>query len=287
MRRERRRVAQVIEPQEVLEGAGVKLKRSIAGAALNYHDPFLLFDHFGSDDPQDYLAGFPMHPHRGIETVTYMLSGSVNHKDSLGNAGTIGGGDMQWMTAGGGILHEEMPKSADGKMEGFQLWVNLPARSKMRPPRYQEVSASNIPEVVREDGTTIKVVAGEIDGTKGPVTEIEADPVYLDVTLPPGVPFVQDVPRGHAGLVYVFRGTGEFGLVDGAGETVSGPTMIVLGDGEAVEARGGSESVRFLVMSGLPLHEPIARYGPFVMNTKEEIDQALRDLRDGTFVYGS
>jgi hypothetical protein len=279
-----RKIADIVEPQSVIEGAGVKLRRSIATRRLNYVDPFLLFDHFGSDDPRDYLAGFPMHPHRGIETVTYMLAGLVDHKDSIGNAGTIGAGDVQWMTSGGGILHEEMPKPKDGRMEGFQLWVNLPARLKMSRPRYQEIPAATIPLVRRPDGVTVRVVAGESEGVKGPVTEIAADPEYLDVTVPAGVEYVQPVPAGHAALAYVFEGDVVFG---GEGEqVVPSPRMVVFGDGDRVRAKAaGKRPVRFLLLSGKPLREPIARYGPFVMNTKEEIERALEDLRRGTFVW--
>jgi redox-sensitive bicupin YhaK (pirin superfamily) len=279
-----RRVADIIEPQTVVEGAGVKLRRSIATGRLNYVDPFLLFDHFGSDDPRDYLPGFPMHPHRGIETVTYMLAGVVDHKDSLGNAGTIGAGDVQWMTSGGGILHEEMPKPRDGKMEGFQLWVNLPARLKMSRPMYREVPAERIPEVRRQDGVRVRVVAGEAEGVRGPVTEIAADPEYLDVTVPGGVEYVQPVPEGHAAIAYVFEGKGRF---DGDGDrSVPAARMVLFGDGDQVRVKAsGAERVRFLLMSGKPLGEPIARYGPFVMNTRREIEQALEDLRNGTFVW--
>ena len=273
-----RKVADVIEPQFVVEGAGVTLRRSIATRRLNYVDPFLLFDHFGSDDPRDYLAGFPMHPHRGIETVTYMLAGLVDHRDSIGNAGTIGAGDVQWMTSGGGILHEEMPKPKDGKMEGFQLWVNLPARLKMSRPRYQEIPAAAIPVVRRRDGVTVKVVAGETEGVRGPVTEITAEPEYLDVTVPAGAEYVQGVPEGHAALAYVFEGDGVFG--GEGGPVVPSPRMVVFGDGDRIRAKAaGDKAVRFLLLSGRPLGEPIARYGPFVMNTKEEIGQALEDLR--------
>lgn len=279
--REIRKIVQIIEPQPVMEGAGVRLKRSIAGRALDYLDPFLLFDHFGSDDPADYLPGFPMHPHRGIETVTYMLAGEVRHRDSLGNAGTIGPGDVQWMTAGRGILHEEMPQPAQGVMAGFQLWVNLPARLKMTRPHYLEVLAASIPEVRRADGVRIRVVAGEVDGVVGPVTEIAADPTYLDVTVPAGVSYVHGVPRGHAAFAYLFEGAGAFAADD---RNVTSPKLIVFGDGDAVQARAGAEGLRFLLVSGQPLGEPIARYGPFVMNTREEIMQALADLRDGTFV---
>ncbi len=279
-----RRVAEVIEPQGVVEGAGVKLRRSIATKRVNYVDPFLLFDHFGSDDPGDYLPGFPMHPHRGIETVTYMLAGVVDHRDSLGNAGTIGAGDVQWMTSGGGILHEEMPKPKDGRMEGFQLWVNLPARLKMSRPMYREIPSERIPEVRRADGVRVRVVAGEAEGVRGPVTEIAASPEYLDVTVPVGASFAQPVPRGHAALAYVFEGEGMFGE-DGA-RAVPSPRMIVFGDGDHVRAKAsGGKPVRFLLISGKPLGEPIARHGPFVMNTRQEIEQALEDLRNGTFVW--
>ena len=278
-----RGVAEVVEPQPVVEGAGVKLRRSIATRRLDSVDPFLLFDHFGSDDPKDYLAGFPMHPHRGIDTVTYMLAGLVDHKDSLGNAGTIGAGDVQWMTSGGGILHEEMPKPRDGRMEGFQLWVNLPARLKMSRPRYQEIKADRIPEVRRPDGVRVRVVAGTADGVRGPVAEIAADPEYLDVTVPGGVEYVQPVPEGHAAVAYVFEGEGTFG---GEGARVVAATrLIVFGDGGQVRAKGTDDHVRFLLISGKPLGEPIARYGPFVMNTRKEIEQALEDLRKGTFVW--
>ena len=208
-----RTVERVITPQPVIEGAGVRLKRSIATPTLDYVDPFLLFDHFGSDRPDDYLAGFPWHPHRGIETVTYMLAGEVDHRDSIGNAGAIGAGDIQWMTAGGGIMHEEMPRAPeDGHMEGFQLWVNLPASLKMSHPRYQDLGAAQIPEVRRPDGTVIRIVAGEVDGVVGAVTEIYAEPEYLDVSLPAGAQFAQPVPRGHSALAYVFEGEGRFGV---------------------------------------------------------------------------
>jgi len=287
-----RRVAQVIEPQPVMEGAGVHLRRSIGGWALDYLDPFLLFDHFESDDPADYLAGFPMHPHRGIETVTYMLAGEVDHKDTIGNAGTIGPGDVQWMTAGGGIMHEEMPRPREGKMGGFQLWVNMPAKLKMSQPRYQEVPDASVAVDERPDGTRVRVVAGRSGDAAGPVTEIYADPEYIDVTLPAGGDYVQAVPRGHTAFAYVFRGEAEFGVgcdlgyrgeLDGS--LVSAPGLVVFGDGDEVRVRAYDSPARFLLVSGAPLGEPIARYGPFVMNTREEIEQALRDLRAGTFVW--
>lgn len=288
MNGERRPVARIIEPQSVIEGAGVKLKRSIATRTLNYLDPFLLFDHFGSDNPDDYLAGFPMHPHRGIETVTYMLAGAVNHRDSLGNAGTIGAGDVQWMTSGRGILHEEMPAARDGKMEGFQLWVNLPAKLKMTAPRYQEISADQIPENVRPDGVRIRVIAGTVDDVTGPVTEIAAGPTYVDVTVPSHTSFDYPTPRGHTLFFYLFEGAGEVGAVGaGDGTRVSSPGLVAFADGDYVTMQATDEAVRFLLLSGKPLNEPIARYGPFVMNTHEEIEQALRDLQNGTFVSPS
>ena len=287
-----RRVARVIEPQPVVEGAGVRLRRSIAGWALDYLDPFLLFDHFESDDPDDYLAGFPLHPHRGIETVTYMLAGEVDHKDTLGNAGTIGPGDVQWMTAGGGIMHEEMPRPREGRMGGFQLWVNMPAKLKMSRPRYQEIAAAEIPVVERPDGTRVRVVAGAADGVRGPVTEIYAEPEYLDVELASGADFAQKIPRGHSAFAYVFRGEGEFGVAgdlgyrgDLDGSLVRAPGLVVFDDGDEVRARAFESPVRFLLVSGAPLGEPIARYGPFVMNTRAELQQALSDLQAGTFVW--
>jgi redox-sensitive bicupin YhaK (pirin superfamily) len=280
-----RKVVQILEPLTVLEGAGVRLKRTIASSALDYLDPFLLFDHFGSDNPDDYMAGFPMHPHRGIETVTYMLAGVVQHRDSIGNSGTIGAGDVQWMTSGRGIMHEEMPKPHQGEMAGFQLWVNLPAKLKMTQPRYQEIPSELIPEKNREDGVKIRVVAGQVDGIQGPVTEIAAAPTYLDVTIPPHGSYRQSIEKGHTAFAYVFEGEGTFGITDEEeGNTASHPKLVVLGDGDYVQAHTASRAVRFLLISGKPLDEPIARYGPFVMNTRAEIEQALRDLRNGTFV---
>jgi len=283
----RRAVAEVIDPIPVTEGAGVRLLRSIATERLDHVDPFLLFDHFGSDDPGDYLAGFPFHPHRGIETVTYMLDGQVSHRDSLGNSGTIGPGDVQWMTAGSGILHEEMPKAGPRRLAGFQVWVNLPAKLKMSRPRYQGVPAARIPEVKRPDGVRIRVVAGEVDGVKGAVGEIYAEPEYLDVSMPPGCTFEQPVPRGHTALAYSFEGQGLFGTgADGQGRPVAATRLVLFGDGDRVGVRTGASPARFLLLSGRPLGEPVARYGPFVMNTRDEIMQALRELREGTFIRG-
>jgi redox-sensitive bicupin YhaK (pirin superfamily) len=281
-----RKIQRVVQPEPVTEGAGVRLRRSIAGRALDYLDPFLLLDDFRSDNPEDYFRGFPMHPHRGIETVTYMLAGAVHHRDSIGNAGSIEGGDVQWMTAGGGIMHEEMPQPRDGRMGGFQLWVNLPARLKMTQPRYQEIPSASIPEVVHADGVKVRVIAGVVDGVRGPVTEIAADPTYLDVSIASGGVFRHPIARGHNAFAYAFEGQGRFGVTpDDDGDRIRGPALVVLNDGDLVEVRADEGAVRFLLVSGQPLYEPIARYGPFVMNTREEIEQALRDLRSDTFVW--
>jgi redox-sensitive bicupin YhaK (pirin superfamily) len=280
-----RGVQDVVTPMAVSDGAGVRLKRSIATERLDHLDPFFLFDHFGSENREDYIAGFPMHPHRGIETVTYMLDGSVAHRDSLGNSGVIGAGDVQWMTAGSGILHEEMPKVGPRRLDGFQIWVNLPARLKMTNPRYQDVPASRIPEVARPDGARVRVVAGEVDGVTGAVREIFAGPTYLDVALPAGRTFEQPVPRGHTGLLYVYQGEVSVGGAGTArGNAVQSPRLAILKDGDVVRVHAGGAPARFLLLSAQPLHEPYARYGPFVMNTREEIVQALEELREGTFV---
>jgi redox-sensitive bicupin YhaK (pirin superfamily) len=276
-----RNVSQIITPIRVLEGAGVLLKRSIATRTLDYLDPFLLLDHFGSDDPAEYLAGFPMHPHRGIETVTYMLAGRVKHKDSLGNHGTIGAGDVQWMTAGRGIMHEEMPEPYEGKMEGFQLWVNLPARLKMTSPRYQDIASAIIPEIELPGGLKIRLIAGRYGGTSGAVTDIYADPTYLDVTLPAEGKFNHSVNAGQTVFAYLFRGKV---LCSATAIPAQAPQLIIFEDGEIVSVQASSEEARFLLVSGLPLGEPIARYGPFVMNTRAEIEQTLMELRNGTFI---
>jgi redox-sensitive bicupin YhaK (pirin superfamily) len=274
-----RTISQTIEPQLVMEGAGVLLRRSISPRASNEQDPFLLFDHFAFNNPvEGPLRGFPMHPHRGIETVTYMLDGVTSHRDSLGNAGEIGPGDVQWMTSGRGILHEEMPRrSASGSIYGFQLWVNLPAAQKMGQPRYQEVNASTIP-VVEKDGVTIRLVAGEVDGIYGPVTEIAASPLYMDVKLAPGSRFNYLIPGGHTVLAYVFEGAGEF-----SGQVIESVSMLTFNDdGEGIEIKSES-GVRFMLIAGAPFKEPIVPYGPFVMNTVEEIQQTIADLRSGNF----
>jgi len=284
-----RRVEQVIEPQYVIEGAGVLLRRSFGPTRANPFDPFLLLDHFAFNDPiEGPIRGFPTHPHRGIETVTYMLEGNVRHRDSLGNLGTIGPGDVQWMTSGRGILHEEMPqRGPSGIVNGFQLWVNLPAAQKMGQPRYQEVVSAEIP-TAEVKGASVRVVAGEYEGVRGPVTEIAAQPLYMDVTLQAGSQFDLPVPEAHCAVAYLFEGAGIFGPVgNGNVEPVKAVRMLVLGAGNHLRVRAGVDShARFMLIAGAPFREPIFPYGPFVMNTAEEIQQALGDLRNGTFVQG-
>lgn len=275
-----RTISHIIEPNLVIEGAGVLLRRSFGPHVTNKFDPFLLFDHFAFNNPiEGPIRGFPTHPHRGIETVTYMLEGTVRHRDSLGNMGTIAEGDVQWMTSGRGILHEEMPqRSAGGNIYGFQLWVNLPAAQKMGQPRYQEVAADTIP-VIEKDGATIRLVAGEVDGVRGPVTEIAAAPLYMDVKLAPDSRFSTPVPSGHTVLAYVFEGVGEF-----SGEVVESVSMVVFNDdGDQLEVKTDA-GVRFMFVAGAPFKEPIVPYGPFVMNTVEEIQETIRELRNGTFI---
>ena len=274
----------VVVPEATSDGAGVRLRRSIATRSLDQLDPFFLFDQFGSENPDDYIAGFPMHPHRGIETITYMLDGSVTHRDSLGNAGTIGTGDVQWMTAGRGILHEEMPHLGPKRLDGFQIWVNLPRKLKMTPPRYQDVAAARIPEVALPGGGKVRVIAGDVKGTAGAVREIHADPTYLDVVLPAGETFEQPIPRGHTGLLYVYQGEVALGgAAANRGQVIPSPRLAILTDGDVVRVHAASPA-RFLLLSAQPLHEPYVRWGPFVMNTREEIDQALDELRAGTFI---
>jgi quercetin 2,3-dioxygenase len=280
-----RSVQNIVEPEPVVEGAGVRLKRTIGTETLNYVDPFLLLDHFASTNPRDYEAGFPLHPHRGMETVTYVLRGEVKHRDTLGNSGSIGAGDVQWMTAGRGIMHEEMPQVRPEGIDGFQLWVNLPAKLKLTKPRYQDIRSDVIPEIKKEGGTRIRVITGTIDGVRGPVTGIAADPIYLDVFVPAGATFVQSIEPGHSAFAYVFEGEASFGGTNaGDGTKLVSPRLAVLGDGDHITVTTGGMPVRFLLVSGKPLHEPIARYGPFVMNTEEEIERTLQELRQGTFV---
>ncbi|MBP1620885.1 MAG: Pirin domain protein [Acidobacteria bacterium] len=277
-----REVTTVVTRQPTMEGAGVLLHRVFGFGATPNLDPFLLLDEFGSDDPDDYLAGFPWHPHRGIETVTYMLAGEVEHGDSLGNRGVIRSGDVQWMTAGSGIVHQEMPLRFDGRMRGFQLWVNLPASHKMMDPRYRDVAADTIPEVAAGDGVRVKVIAGEVAGVHGPVRDVVAGPEYLDVALDAGASFERALPAGSTAFAYVFDGTGRFGA--GAGTEVAAGQLAALGGDGPVRAVGGGSGFRFLLVSGKPLGEPVAWRGPIVMNTEEELATAFREYRQGTFI---
>ena len=274
-----RKVAKVVPGSETSDGAGVKLKRSLGTPALDYLDPFLLLDEFKSDDGADYIAGFPDHPHRGFETVTYMLAGSMEHKDHKGHRGSLVAGSVQWMTAGRGIVHSEMPKQTDGLMWGFQLWVNLPAKEKMCEPRYQEFPPEQIPIETLEDGTEVRVIAGRVGGVSGPVTGIVTAPLYLDVTVSPGSRFEQPVPLNHNAFVYVFEGEGRVG----GEEVVPSGHLAVCQEGDAVRVEAGESGVRFLLIAAEPLVEPVARFGPFVMNTQEELIQAVRDFQGGRF----
>ncbi len=296
-----RPVAQTNQAQPTMEGAGVHLHRAFGFGDPKRMDPFLLFDDFRGDRPSDYLRGFPWHPHRGIETITYVLAGSVDHGDSLGNRGVLKGGDVQWMTAGSGILHQEMPTgNAKGQMHGFQLWANLPATMKMTAPRYQDVKSKDIPEIMDDDGTTVRVIVGSFWGKTGPVDGIAADPQYLDIYVPPGrrKSFKVDTYR-HA-FAYVFEGAGNFrdasnprGVLlekEVHGQEVNirdlsgNRTLIEFGTGDEVTVQAGDDGVRFLLISGAPLQEPVAWHGPIVMNTQAEIQQAMAELRNGTFI---
>jgi redox-sensitive bicupin YhaK (pirin superfamily) len=282
-----REVKEIVQPQIVIEGAGVRLRRSFGPSRDNPLDPFLLFDHFAFNDPiEGPIVGFPMHPHRGIETVTYMLEGNTRHRDSLGNVGVIGPGDVQWMTSGRGIMHEEMPKRGpEGTVKGFQLWVNLPAADKMGQPRYQEVNSETIP-AVEKDGIKVRVVAGIHEGVSGPVTEIAAQPIYMDVALEPTKAFALSVPRDHTVVAYLFEGSAIFGSISGEeGETIEALRLVIFEEGDHLRVQAPPDSsARFMLMAGAPFKETIVPYGPFVMNTEAEIKQALADLRNGTFV---
>jgi redox-sensitive bicupin YhaK (pirin superfamily) len=284
MTSEARAVARIVEALETSDGAGVRLKRSIGGPGLDQLDPFLLLDEFGSEEGADYIGGFPDHPHRGFETVTYMLAGRMRHKDNTGRGGVLGPGGVQWMTAGRGIVHSEMPEQSEGLMRGFQLWVNLPARDKLCEPRYQNIEPGDVPEVTRADGTAVKVIAGRFEGVAGAVAGIAVDPVYLDVALPAGAGFEQALPEGHNAFMYPFEGAVEIGgRAAGEGRTVAAGRLAVLGPGGPVAARAGKAPGRFILVAGRPLGEPVVRYGPFVMNTREEIHQAIRDYQEGRF----
>ncbi len=264
------------------DGAGVRLKRSIGTPSLDHLDPFLLLDQFDTENADDYIAGFPDHPHRGFETVTYMIDGRMRHQDTSGGGGVLRSGGVQWMTAGRGIVHSEMPEQEDGLMKGFQLWVNLPARDKMNPPRYQNIEPEDVPEVTRDDGAKIRVVAGSYDGVAGAVGEIAVEPLYLDVGLPAGARVEIPIPTGHAAFLYPFEGVLMVGA-DGVARPVADSEIAVLSDGETVTLAGGDDGGRGILVAGRPIGEPIARHGPFVMNTREEIVQAFQDYEAGRF----
>jgi quercetin 2,3-dioxygenase len=274
-----RHITRRIRGTDTADGAGVKLKRIIGQAGLDMLDPFLLLDEFRSDDAGDYIAGFPEHPHRGFETVTYMLAGHMRHHDNHGNSGDLTPGSVQWMTAGRGILHSEMPQQENGLMWGFQLWVNLPASDKMTAPRYQDIAADRIPTVHAADGVEVRVIAGELDGAIGPVEGIVTAPVYLDVSLQPNASLTLNLPIGHHGFAYVFDG--ESALV--GGESLRRSELGVLSEGDELQLRGNDTPSRLLVVAGRPLKESVARYGPFVMNTPEQIHEAIADFRAGKF----
>jgi quercetin 2,3-dioxygenase len=278
-----RRVAQVVTPEPVVEGAGVHLRRSIGTRGLDHLDPFLLLDHFESASPADYEAGFPYHPHRGIETVTFVRKGEIQHRDSLGHSGRIGGGDIQWMTSGSGILHEEMPQVRPEGIGGLQMWLNLPAREKMSRPKYRDLQGEHLIETETEDGARIRVIAGEAAAGRlvGPVEGLAVAPKFVDVRLPPGTTFREVVPRGHTAFAYLDDGEVRFGPEQ---TPARAPALVIFGDGDTVEASAGPDGGRFLLAAARPLGEPIARHGPFVMNTPAEIEQALQDLRTGHFI---
>ncbi len=284
---EKRHIRRVIKSRTTIEGAGVHLRRAIGFTDPETTDPFLLLDDFRSDTPAHYLKGFPWHPHRGIETITYVLCGEVEHGDSLGNSGVITSGDVQWMTAGSGIIHQEMPKGdTNGSMHGFQLWANLPAANKMTNPRYRGILAAEIPEVVDPNGARIKIIAGQVGQVHGPIRDVVIDPEYLDVTVPPRSVFVRPTVIGHTVFAFVIDGRGMFGEPDtgvAAGAITNGH-LVHYADGEAIQVVTADDSVRFLLFSGRPIHEPIAWSGPIVMNTQEELDTAYDELRRGTFI---
>ena len=276
-----RKVASVLRGREERDGAGVRLKRVFAKREVPRFDPFLLFDDFGARDPKDYIAGFPWHPHRGIETVTYMLHGVVRHGDSLGNAGEIADGQVQWMTAGSGVLHQEMPQKQEDYLRGFQLWVDLPPSSKMMAPRYRDIRAEDIPEWTSPSGVSVKVVAGRFEGLEGPVKDILCDPEYLDVRLPARTRYEHPVKRGHTAFAYVFAGEGTSAA---DGQIIPNDALGLFGDGDAVSLEAGPDGVRFLLGSGKPIGAPVAWGGPIVMNTAAELDLAFEELRNGTFI---
>src|SRR6188508_3541186 len=296
-----RPVKKIIQSKPTMEGAGVHLRRAFGFGDTKEFDPFLLLDDFRNDNPEEYKAGFPWHPHRGIETITYVLAGEVDHGDSLGNKGVLGAGDVQWMTAGSGIMHQEMPRGdAQGRMHGFQLWANLPRALKMTAPRYQDIKAADVPEVIDDDGTKVRVVTGDFWGKKGPVEGVAADPRYLDISVPPGKRKTFKVEVDRHAFAYIFAGSGAFvsasapfGVVtekeiDGKEvklrEQTGNRSLVVFDRGDEVTVRAGEEGIRFLLVSGKPIKEPVAWYGPIVMNTQTELQQAVSELRNGTFI---
>jgi len=296
-----RPVRDIAQSKPTIEGAGVRLRRAFGFGDTTEFDPFLLLDDFRNDRPQDYLAGFPWHPHRGIETITYVLSGTVEHGDSLGNRGLLGAGDIQWMTAGRGIMHQEMPRGdAQGRMHGFQLWANLPSSLKMTAPRYQDVKAVEIPEVVDDDGTHVRVICGDFWGKKGPVDGVAADPRYLDVFVPAGKRKTLKVEVERHAFAYVFEGDGSFRAastpqgvltekqIDGSEvvmrERIGNRSLVLFDSGDEITVQAGAQGIRFLLVSGKPIKEPVAWYGPIVMNTQVELQQAVNELRNGTFI---
>jgi redox-sensitive bicupin YhaK (pirin superfamily) len=298
-----RPVKRIVQSTPTTEGAGVKLRRAFGFGETSEFDPFLLFDDFRNERPDDYRAGFPWHPHRGIETITYVLAGTVDHGDSLGNRGKLGAGDVQWMTAGSGILHQEMPQGdPQGRMHGFQLWANLPSSLKMTSPRYQDVTSGEIPEIVDDDGTRVRVVCGDFWGKRGPVEGVAADPRYLDIWVPPGRRKTLKVETERHAFAYVFEGSGNFhsasapfGVLTERGEKPDGSeilvreqtgnrSLILFDSGDEVTVQAGDDGIRFLLVSGKPLREPVAWYGPIVMNTRAELEQAVGELNNGTFI---
>ena len=297
-----RPIKRIVQAQPTVEGAGVKLRRAFGFGDTKDTDPFLLFDDFRNERPADYIAGFPWHPHRGIETITYVLSGSVTHGDSMGNSGTLRAGDVQWMTAGRGILHQEMPEGDDrGRMHGFQLWANLPKSLKMTEPRYQEIASREIPEVVDDDGTRVRIVSGELWGRRGPVEGVAADPNYFDVAVPAGKRKTFQVDTRRSAFAYVFEGSGTFRdsskpfgvLTEKVGpddqelfvrERTGNRSLVLFDSGDEITVQAGEEGMRFLLVSGKPIEEPVAWYGPIVMNTRQELQKAYEELQAGTFI---
>lgn len=276
------RVARKVRGRPTSDGAGVKLTRVIGGSDLPELDPFLLLDEFGTERAEDYLAGFPSHPHRGFETVTYMLDGRMRHKDNHGNEGLLTPGSVQWMTAGRGLVHSEMPEQESGRMRGFQLWVNLPARDKMTDPKYQEFAPENIPVTTPSAGVTVKVIAGKVGEVIGPIVQPATDPVYLDISLDAGKAWEYALPEGHNAFAYVFEGAASVGEGDEA-RALETHEMAVLGGGDLLQLRAGTQAARLILVAGRPLREPVMRHGPFVMNTKQELMQAFVDFQEGRF----